>query len=193
MKRLLCVCSALIIVISMLSGCSESEETMYIKPVEFSEETAEVLSLFDNEISFYDFLVDETVNSVSYDIWVYEDDLWVNYGKVQGNVSKIENRLAVKITDNVFTLYLIDENGHSTYTSPNLNVDFSETSMQVFGWEKNPVDIEMNKEILIYSKYGTDESTFRTNDTDFRSVVCDKGIAITATFMSGNIQDNIEE
>ncbi len=183
MKKIFCWLLAVGLITIFLTGCSQKEEAMIVKPTTFTEETTEVLSLFDDEIAFYDIVVNDSVEAVSFDVWVYEDDVWVNYGKTQSVVSNLNSKLAIKITDNSFSLYTIDDNGHTKYTTPNLDVNFTETSMQVFGWERNAVDIELNKEILIYSKYGTNENTFSTNDSDFRSVVCDKGVAITITFL----------
>ncbi len=183
MKKIFCCLITTVLIAVTLVGCSQTEEVMVVKPTAFTDETTEVLSLFDDEIAFYDYIINDSVKSVSFDIWVYEDDIWVNYGKTQSNVSNLNSKLAFKITDNVFSLFNFDESGHVEYTTPKLDVDFTETAMQVFGWERNSVDIELNKEILIYSKYGTDENTFRTNDSDFRSVACDKGIAVTVTFL----------
>ena len=49
---------------------------MYIKPSELSDETMEVLDLFDDEIQFFDISFDETVKSYAISVWVYRDGEW---------------------------------------------------------------------------------------------------------------------
>ena len=53
-----------ILLVVTLSGCENKEDKgMYIRPSEFSEETREVLNLFDDEVQFFDIVLDETVKS----------------------------------------------------------------------------------------------------------------------------------
>ena len=53
----------LIILVFSLSACAKTEEErMYIMPSEFTEETREALELFDDEVQFFDIVLDETVN-----------------------------------------------------------------------------------------------------------------------------------
>lgn len=52
-----------------------------IKESEFSEETQEVLKIIDEEMAFFDYTIDETVKSISIDIWIYENGQWINSGK----------------------------------------------------------------------------------------------------------------
>ena len=53
-----------VILVLTLSACAKTEQKeMYIKPSEFTEETREVLELFDDEVQFFDIVLDETVKS----------------------------------------------------------------------------------------------------------------------------------
>ena len=66
MKRICRYVSFLLIVtlILLFAACAKEEQKgMYIKPSEFTEETREVLDLFDDEVQFFDIVLDETVKS----------------------------------------------------------------------------------------------------------------------------------
>lgn len=66
MKKLRRYASILAIIISVLVllACAKTEQKeMYIKSSEFTEETREVLELFDDEVQFFDIVLDETVKS----------------------------------------------------------------------------------------------------------------------------------
>ena len=59
--------SVLLAVTMLFSLCACSQNKQYgisIKPTEFSEETLEVLDLFDDEIQFFDISLDENVSSL---------------------------------------------------------------------------------------------------------------------------------
>ncbi len=58
---------------------------MYIKPSELSDETMEVLDLFDDEIQFFDISFDETVKSYAISVWGYRDGEWAEDGMTVGN------------------------------------------------------------------------------------------------------------
>ena len=58
MRRCVSILVAIILVLS-LSACAKTEQKgMYIKPSEFTEETREVLDLFDDEVQFFDIVLD---------------------------------------------------------------------------------------------------------------------------------------
>ena len=81
MKKLRKYASVLTVIISVLvlSACEKTEQkVMYIKPSEFTEETREVLGLFDDEVQFFDIVLDETVKS--------ETMLHIKYTYVHGNI-----------------------------------------------------------------------------------------------------------
>ena len=92
-----------------LCGCSQNKPSaMYIKPSVFSEETTEVLNLFDDEIQFFDIAVDETVQSYAISIWVCRNGEWVENGMTVGNMDHLTGRIAVRITETSCDIYTID-------------------------------------------------------------------------------------
>ena len=92
MKKLRKYASVLTVIISVLvlSACEKTEQkVMYIKPSEFTEETREVLGLFDDEVQFFDIVLDETVKSETITVWVYRDGIWEENGKTSGPVDAL--------------------------------------------------------------------------------------------------------
>ncbi len=196
MKKIVTVLSFLLLVgcsgepstgseISALSGLY-SAENMQIVPTAFSSETTAVLSLIDSEMEFFDFAVNESVQSVDYSLWVFNGEVWEDFGGSYGDMSDTAEMIALNMQDDSFELFSIDENGHTSVYYPSVEVDFSDMSMTVQGWLDNPTEIMPGEEILLYHKYGTNENSISTNDTDFRLVDCEVGVAVTVTF-SGDI------
>ena len=94
------------VIIFTLCACSQNKHsTMYIKPSELSDETMEVLDLFDNEIQFFDISFDETVKSYAISVWVYRDGEWAEDGMTVGNIDHLTGRIAVRLTETSCDLY----------------------------------------------------------------------------------------
>ena len=53
-------------------------------------------------------------------VWVYRDGEWEESGKTTGPVDTLERRIAIRLTEDSYELYSIDESGHVKYTSPDL-------------------------------------------------------------------------
>ena len=172
------------VIIFTLCPCSQNKHsTMYIKPSELSDETMEVLGLFDDEIQFFDISFDETVKSYAISVWVYRDGEWAEDGMTVGNIDHLTGRIAVRLTETSCDLYTIDESGHVKYSFPTLETQFDEP-MGIGGTKiDRETPIELNKEIPIWFKIGTIINSMKVMDItdDFRNAECDAGIAITLT------------
>ncbi len=183
MKKMICALLAGLLMLTLCACELDYPYTMYIKPSKFSEETLEVLSLFDNEIQFFDLSVDETVKSFTMSTWVYHDGEWIEGGKTSGKTDFLSGRIAVRLTETSYDFYTIDDNGHVKYSSPALDTPFEE-SMGIGNvriGRKTP--IELNKEIPIWVKIGTASGSMRAMDItdDFRTLECNAGVAVTLT------------
>ena len=92
----------IVIITVTLTGCHKPEtpkptKDMVVKPTEFSEETASILSILDEEIYFVDYNIDDTVKSIEITAWVYEDELWTNFGtSVDSVTDKNSGQIAIK-------------------------------------------------------------------------------------------------
>lgn len=167
-----------------LAGCGKTESKgMYIKPSEFTEETREVLDLFDDEVQFFDLVLDETVKSEIITVWVYRDGAWEECGKTSGPVGDLERRIAIRLTENSYEIYSMDESGHVKYTSPDLNTPFQESIATVASRVEGETMLVLNEEIPILMKIGSESSSMEgVNVTeDFRSMDCNAGVVVTIT------------
>ena len=90
---------------------------------EFTEETREVLDLFDDEVQFFDIVLDETVKSETITVWVYRDGAWEESGKTTGPVDMLERRIAIRLTEDSYELYSMDESGHTKYCYDTLGLE----------------------------------------------------------------------
>ncbi len=170
-----------------LSACTKDDNNtptkMTIKPSSFSKETTDVLKLFDDEVQFFDITLNETAKSERITIWIYKDGEWVQAGHTTGAINQLNRRIAIRLTDTNYDLYSIEDTGYNKYSSSNLDTTFSES----MGISRIRIDgetpIELNKEIPIVVKFGTDKDYMKVYDIseDFREYECNAGIAITLT------------
>lgn len=171
-------------IIFTLCACSQNKHsTMYIKPSELSDETMEVLDLFDDEIQFFDISLDENVKSFEISVWVYRDGEWFEDGKTHGNNDFLGKRIAIRLIENSYELYNISDNGHEKYSYPSLDTPFEESMGIGYSKIDREIPIELNKEIPICVKIGTSSNRMEVLDIteDFRKIECDAGIAVTIT------------
>lgn len=164
-----------------LCACSRNKQSvMSIKPVDFSKETSEVLNLFDDEIQFFDILLDQSVKSFEISLWVYRDGAWNEDGKIQGDGDSSTQRIAIRLTENSFELYNVYEEGYEKCSYPVLDTRFDE-SIGIGGTRiDQETPIELNKEIPVWVKIGTSENRME-GIGNFREMECNAGIAVTFT------------
>lgn len=183
----------------VLTACSRQKEaaendaaqneTMTIKPSEFSEETQDVLKIMDDEISFFDYSVDETIKSMRIDIWAYEDGKWTGAGNSYGNLKGSTGRIAVRINDATYDIFDIDESGYAK-TSCESIVDFEKSKTKTMSSLSHPTKIEPGKEISLWVKLGFDtlEAVSPGTAGNFREADYDSGLAVTITFSTESVE-----
>ena len=174
---------AVLFVFSLSACAGEEQKKMYIKPSEFTEETREVLELFDDEVQFFDLVLDETVKSETITVWVYRDGEWQESGKTYGPVEKLERRIAIRLTEDSYELYSIDESGYVKYTSPNLNTTFDESVASISSRIEGETQLILNEETPLWIKIGSESSSMESYNVteDFRTMDCNAGIVVTLT------------
>ena len=179
--------SILLLTALILTGCGAGEnagkpagKTMTVHPTVFSEETRKVLDVLDDEVMFFTYTTDETVQSMALDIWFYEDGEWVSAGAVKGEQAAVEQDVVLRVKDTEIDIIHIQENGQSKYTFP-VTVEFATAQMTVEDRLQFTEDIVPGKEIVLYSKVSTDDTAIRS-ETDFREMDCTAGMAVTLTF-----------
>jgi len=179
-----------LIMVVLLVACDNSQDldkdVMVIKESVFSEETQKILEIINEEIVFFDYKIDETVKSMSIDIWTCEDGKWVNSGKSYGNVKSSQGQIAIKIDDDSYDIITIEEDGHTT-SSYNSVVDFTNWKMLSSHHLSDVTEIKLNKEILLFTKLATDENNISLEFDDFRNNSYEAGVAVTVTFYDKSV------
>lgn len=187
MKKILLLFALLITI--MLSACSKPNQNLTIRPSQFSKETQEVLKIFDDEIMFLDYTTDETIKSLSIDLWVYQNGEWINNGNTFGNIDSVSNQIALRLTETKYDLFIIDEEGYSQHSTPDIGTDFSNYTSVTSTRMTNPTSIKPNEEIPLWVKLGTNKNSIESASlTDFRNTDCDTGVAITVTFSDESVE-----
>ena len=179
----------------LLTACGSKQkeaaqsETMVIKPSEFSEETKEVLKILDDEISFFDYSVDETIKSMRIDIWAYKDGKWIGVGNTFGNLKESDGRIAVRINDASYDIFDIDETGYVKSSFESI-IDFNKSKTKTSSSLSQPTEIELGKEISLWVKLGFDTAKAVSTGTagDFRESDCDSGLAVTVIFSTESVE-----
>lgn len=162
-----------------------SDDTMIIQQSKFSEETQEILQIIDNEIAFFDYETNETIKSMSIEVWTYKDGQWINSGGTHDDINAGKKRIAIRLNQYSGDIFEITEKGYTKYTYDNV-VDFSQCTMQTNFRLTNPTNIEINKEITLWANLGTSKNALSSSE-NFREVDCDAGVAVTITFSDKNI------
>ncbi len=181
MKKILIIISVMLFV---FTGCTETESySMSIKPTEFSQETEQALSIFNDELQYFDIKYDETAKYYSMTIWAYKDGEWNEAGKTYGEIEYLNNQIAINLTDDSCEIFTISENGHVSSFYPEIDTDF-ENAVGIAGSRVDrEIPMELDKEIPIWVKIGTESFSMSVFDIteDFRNNECDSGIAVTLT------------
>lgn len=195
-RRLIKSAFIIIVLLSvLLTACGSNQKeaarnkTMIMKPSEFSEETKEILKILDDEISFFDYSVDETIKSIRIDIWAYKDGKWIGAGNTFGNLKESDGRIAVRINDTSYDIFDIDETGYVKSSFESI-IDFNKSKTKTSSSLSHPTEIEPGKEISLRVKLGFDTAKAVSTGTagDFRESDCDSGLAVTVIFSTESVE-----
>lgn len=192
MRKVRLIILSFIMVLSLAACGRSNNHSMTIKEKEFSDETKKVLSIFKDELVFFDYKVDQSIKSMSIDIWTCENGEWINEGETFGNIETSDQQIAIRINDLSYDIFFISKNGHTKSSYPSV-IDFSNSKMVSNSRLHSPTKIEKNKEIPLWVRLGADKNSMSTDIMDdFRQADCNTGVAVTITFFDGNI-DNREQ
>ena len=172
-----------------LTGCgaeesagTEAVKPMTIRPTVFSEETQRVLDILDDEVMFFTYATDETVQSMALDIWIYEDGEWNSAGAVKGEQAAVEQDIVLRVKDTEIDVIQVRDDGQSRYTLP-VTTEFTTAQMTVEDRLMVTEEIAVGEEIVLFSKVSTDDTSIRS-DENFRDMDCTAGMAVTVKFLA---------
>ena len=177
----------------LLAGCGTGEQAkqktvkpMTIHPTVFSEETQRVLDILDDEVMFFSYATDETIQSMALDIWLYEDGEWNSAGAVKGGQESVAQDIVLRIKDTEIDVIQVRDDGQSRYTLP-VTTEFSTAQMTVEDRLMVTEDIVLGEEIVLFSKVATDDTSIRS-DENFRDMDCMAGMAVTVKFLAEAVE-----
>ncbi len=179
MKRVLIVVLLTLVCLSM-AACSQTGESMVIKPSTFSEETESVLEIFGDEVMFYDFEVDDTIKTVTIAIWLCNDGEWVENGALITDTD-VQNQIAIQRGDSTYDIYTMGDEGFVESASIDVNQDFEDTIHQASWKMDEPVNILAGQEITLWTEIGNNSEGISITE-NFRESDCTEGIAISVVF-----------
>lgn len=171
-------------------------ENMTIQKAYLVKEVRDLLLIFQDEIQFFDYKVDDSIKAVSIDLWEYNQNEWENIGNVFSDINNLKEnknklfRIGLKIDNNIFNIYNIS-NKKVSKSGYKYNVNFEDMMTTFYGFLLDTQKIEPNKEIVLYHKIGRKDDYLKMEDTiidNFRNIKCDKGVVITITFLDKEIE-----
>ena len=184
MKKLLSLIISATLCLS-ITACSNQvqtqEETMVIKPSDFSEETMQVIDILGDDVLFFDFVVDDSVKSYSIEAFIYKDNDWQDYGYTSGNIDDTNNRIAIKSDEEGYDIHTIYDNGVIGYNADVAYDAFDSTTQQGSYKITSTTDIIIDEEIVLWCKIGNVGNGLAIT-SDFRNADCTAGMAFTVTF-----------
>lgn len=186
MKRFVWAALPLFVIV-WLTACGKTQsDSMVIGRSEFSQETNQVLQIIDDEIAFFDYSVDDSVKSLSIDIWQWQNGSWNNLGQIIGDIGD-SRQIAIKLDENSYEIFQITKDGHTKSSYPN-TADFSKSGMKSDYRLSNTATIEINKEIPLWVRLGTDKNFMEADSSiEFRNADCNAGLAVTITFLDKEV------
>lgn len=161
-----------------------SEPTPTIRPAVFSEDAQALLELLNGKeeaLVFFDYTVEAPIQSVSTEVWKYEDGTWNQSGHVFGNIEPGEYSMGFRFTPSGYEIFDISDTGHNTYTYQD-SVDLDGCAATFSTQLGDSQEIVCGEEIPLLLKAGSASGSIAGSLEDFRSIDCSAGLAVTVTF-----------
>ena len=171
-----------------LTACGAQENpsvpTPTIRPAVFSEDAQALLELLNGKeeaLVFFDYTVEAPIQSVSTEVWKYEDGTWNQSGHVFGNIEPGEYRMGFRFTPSGYEIFDISDTGHNAYAYQD-SVDFDSCAATFSTQLGDSQEIVCGEEIPLWLKTGSGSGSIDGALEDFRSIDCTTGLAVTVTF-----------
>ena len=101
-----------------LTACGNQKDTMSISVSGFQRKPRKSLDLFSDELMLFDYRTDDTVQSVSIDLWSCTDGEWASAGKVSGAMNGKSTRLGLRLNEYACDLYQTEGSGYTKSSYP---------------------------------------------------------------------------
>ena len=166
-----------------LCGCEKGLEPMQLRAAPVSEETRQVLDLIDNELTLWEYRLNDGTYTMVVDLWVCQNGSWEKAQFYPGAAAS-EGRFGVHVTSTKVEYIDLAEDGTSRYGT-DCPVDVtSQSGTCSYSSLTGESVIEPGKEIPLLARLSWDESTdpVPTDWQNFQDSGCDTGVAITVIF-----------
>ena len=182
--------AALLCLLSLfpLAACgaqeAPSEPTPAIRPAVFSEDAQALLELLNGKeeaLVFFDYTVEAPIQSVSTEVWKYEDGSWTQSGHVFGNIEPGEYRMGFRFTPSGYEIFDISDTGHNAYAYQD-SVDFDSCAATFSTQLGDSQESVCGEESPLWLKSGSGSGCIDGALEVFRSIDCTTGLAVTVTF-----------
>ena len=189
MLKRACLVIAILFLLSLFSSCSMGEKTqeMCVTPSEFSQETRDVLAAIGDETAFFDYQIDETVQSVRFYVKIYENGAWIDGGSTENDVSVDGTcRFGLRLGEEACEIFVLNEDG---WMRASLSLPEGLADFPLAGTIKRTMAREIVPEepITLLVKAWTDQDILGSVDLDdYQAGEYEAAVAIEAVFSQGD-------
>ncbi len=166
-----------------LCGCEKGLEPMQLQAAPVSEETRQVLDLIDNELTLWEYRLNDGAYTMVADLWVCQDGSWEKTNLLTGPAAG-QAEFAMRLTASQAELIILEETGTTRYAIP-CPVDVTSASgVCSYSSLTSGSTISSGAEIPLLARLGWDNSAdpVPTDWQNFQDSGCDTGVAVTVTF-----------
>lgn len=182
MKKLLLLMLSLTLAAG-LCGCEKVLAPMQLRAAPVSEETRQVLDLIDNELTLWEYRLNDGTYTMVVDLWVCQNGSWEKAQFYPGAAAS-EGRFGVHVTSTKVEYITLAEDGTCRYGT-DCPVDVtSQSGTCSYSSLTGESVIEPGREIPLLARLGWDNSAdpVPTDWQNFQDSGCDTGVAVTVTF-----------
>lgn len=162
-------------------------KTTTLKPCDLSDETKNVLEMFNDNIVFYDLTLDDEVKSYSLSLWIYKDNQWKEQFQSKDNLDKRNCQIGFSVIGNECYLMIIDGEKKIKMSSELEKFEFDKNLGSYSQQIDKTIDVEIDKEVLLWIKCSHNSLSVRIPD-NFREADCEEGFALTITLSDKTIK-----
>ena len=180
---------AILFLLSLFSSCSMGEKTqeMCVTPSEFSQETRDVLAAIGDETAFFDYQIDETVQSVRFYVKIYENGAWIDGGSTENDVS-VDGTcpFGLRLGQETCEIFVLNEDG---WMRVSLSLPEGLAEFPLAGTNKRTMAREIVPEdpITLLVKAWTDQDILGSVDLDdYQAREYEAAVAIEAVSSQGD-------
>lgn len=166
-----------------LCGCEKSLKPMELRSAPVSEETRQTLELTDNELTLWEYRLNDASYEILFTLWVCQNGSWEERLFFTTPAVR-EGRLGVHLTASQVEYLTFEDENPSRYLA-DCPVDVTiESGLCSYSSQTASSTISSGAEIPLLARLGWNDSTdpAPSDWQNFQDSSCDTGVAVTVTF-----------